>query len=104
MVTTERWTNGVLTSILLRVGSSGGGLPDALQVFGFAGRRYFQTLISVQKFFLSLSPIGFLYFVQIVRFRAALKLGYETFSEVAHLISGSRKHLGCRSKAFSMLG
>jgi len=41
MVTTEQWTNGVLTSILLRVGSSGGGLPDALQLFGFAGRRYF---------------------------------------------------------------
>lgn len=33
MVTTERWTNEVLTSILLRVGSSGGGLPDALQIF-----------------------------------------------------------------------
>ena len=44
VVTTERWTNGVLTSILLRVGSSGGGLPDALQVFGFAGRRYLRHL------------------------------------------------------------
>src|SRR5262245_44727035 len=43
MVTIEQWTNGVLTSILLRVGSSGGGLPDALQLFGFAGRRYFAT-------------------------------------------------------------
>src|SRR5205823_12828308 len=44
MVTTERWTNGVLTSILLRVGRSGGGRPSALQVFGFAGRRYLYHL------------------------------------------------------------
>ena len=69
MVTTEQWTNGVLTSILLRVGSSGGGLPDALQVLRFAGRRYFLGAHIDSKFFSGATVLfrifcGFLGFAQ----------------------------------------
>jgi len=84
MVTTERWTNGVLTSILLRVGSSGGGLPSALQVFGFAGRRYLYHLHRCESPRRSRHiPCRFWYFPQHGN-------GCETFSTSAHLIHSKR--------------
>jgi hypothetical protein len=86
MVTTERWTNGVLTSILLRVGSSGGGLPDALQVLRFAGRRYFLGAhVFPFQIFLPCTVL-FPYLLWILRLRAAAKFRCETFSTLAHLI------------------
>lgn len=90
MVTTERWTNGVLTSILLRVGSSGGGLPSALQVFGFAGRGYFRHSCPL-GIICWLSAILSLYLAHTVGFRHTLNPVVRLFAPLRILWTATEK-------------